>query len=101
MTKQKLDLMKECQKVRLFIPDKLLLVPLSRDQQRSLLELLERRSDIIFHHLLCSQYSFQSWHEQISDVHYRCLLDRVIPGAYKLEIQGADSMRQRLVDTKE
>ena len=101
MTKQKLDLMKECQKVRLFILDELLLVPLSRDQQRSLLELLERRSDqssTIF----CSQYSFQGWHEQIGGGAIAdAILDRIIPGAYKMEIQGDVSMRQRLADTEE
>ena len=96
-----LELMKKCQKVRLLILDEFLLIPLSGDQQRSLLELLERRSDqssTIF----CSQYSFQGWHEQIGGGAIAdAILDRVIPGAYKMEIQGDVSMRQRLADTEE
>ena len=98
---QQLELMKKCQKVRLLILDEFLLVPLTSDQQRSLLELLERRSEqssTIF----CSQYSFQGWHEQIGGGAIAdAILDRVIPGAYKMEIQGDVSMRQRLADMEE
>lgn len=47
-------------------------------------------------------HSFQGWHEQIGGGAIAdAILDRIIPGAYKMEIQGDVSMRQRLADTEE
>ena len=98
---QQLELMKKFQKVRMLILDEFLLVALTNDQQRILLELLERRSEqssTIF----CSQYSVHGWHEQIGGGAIAdAILDRIIPGAYTMEIKGDVSMRQRLADMED
>ena len=54
------------QKASLLVLDEFLLIPADDNQQRILLELLERRygrSSTIF----CSQFSPEGWHDQLGD----------------------------------
>lgn len=95
---QQMEFMKKCQTVRLLILDEFLLLPLAENQQRSLLELLERRcgqASTIF----CSQFAITGWHEQLGGGAIAdAILDRIVPGSNIMEIQGDVSMRQRLAE---
>lgn len=89
------QLMKQYQKYALMILDEFLLVPASDTEQRDLLELMEYRcghsSTII-----CSQFTPEGWHERLGGGALAdSILDRIIPSAYTMVIDGDVSMRQR------
>lgn len=96
-----LDLMKSYQKVRLLILDEFLLIPINEFQQRMLLELLERRwgqAATIF----CSQFDVSGWHGQLgSGAVADAIMDRIIPGSYKMKLESNVSMRQRIAEMNE
>lgn len=87
--------LKQYQKYALIILDEFLLVPASDTEQRDLLELMEYRcgrSSVI----ICSQFSMEGWHERLgSGALADSILDRIIPSAYTMVIDGDVSMRQR------
>jgi DNA replication protein DnaC len=87
--------MKQYQKYSLMILDEFLLIPTSDSEQRDLLELMESRcgqsSTII-----CSQFTPEGWHERLGGGALAdSILDRIIPSAYTMIIDGDVSMRQR------
>jgi DNA replication protein len=87
--------MKQYQKYSLMILDEFLLIPTSDTEQRDLLELMESRcgqsSTII-----CSQFVPEGWHERLGGSALAdSILDRIIPSAYTMIIDGDVSMRQR------
>lgn len=89
------QLMKQYQKYALMILDEFLLVPAADTKQRDLLELMEYRcghsSTII-----CSQFTPEGWHERLGGGALAdSILDRIIPSAYTMVIDGNISMRQR------
>lgn len=89
------QLMKQYQKYALMILDEFLLVPAADTEQRDLLELMEYRrghsSTII-----CSQFTPEGWHERLGGGALAdSILDRIIPSAYTMVINGDISMRQR------
>ena len=89
------QLMKQYQKYSLMILDEFLLIPASDTEQRDLLELMECRcgqsSTII-----CSQFVPEGWHERLGGSALAdSILDRIIPSAYTMIIDGDISMRQR------
>lgn len=89
------QLMKQCQKYALMILDEFLLIPAADTEQRDLLELMEYRcghsSTII-----CSQFTPEGWHERLGGGALAdSILDRIIPSAYTMVIDGDVSMRQR------
>jgi len=98
---EQLTLMKTYQKVRLLILDEFLLLPIGEEQQRMLLELLERRwgqSATIF----CSQFDVSGWHSQLGGGAVAdAIMDRIIPGSYKMKLEGDVSMRQRIAEMTE
>jgi DNA replication protein DnaC len=89
------QLMRQYQKYSLMILDEFLLIPTSDTEQRDLLELMESRcgqsSTII-----CSQFVPEGWHERLGGSALAdSILDRIIPSAYTMIIDGDVSMRQR------
>lgn len=90
-----LQAMKQYQTFALVILDEFLLIPASDQEQRDLLELMEYRcgqSATIF----CSQFIPEGWHERLGGSALAdAILDRIIPSAYTMKIDGDVSMRQR------
>lgn len=89
------QVMKQYQKYALVILDEFLLIPTSDREQRDLLELMEYRcgqASTIF----CSQFVPEGWHERLGGSALAdSILDRIIPSAYTMKIDGDVSMRQR------
>ena len=76
------------------ILDDLLLSPITRDEQRELLEIVEdrygRRSTIV-----TSQLPIKCWHGAMQDPTMAdAVLDRLVHNGHKIELEG-DSMRKR------
>jgi len=70
------------------------LAPLSDDNRRDLLELLEDRYDCRAT-IVTSQLSVEHWHEAIGEPTLAdAILDRLVHNAYKIALKG-DSMRKR------
>jgi DNA replication protein DnaC len=94
-------LMKQYKKVSLLILDEWLLTPLSQNEARDLLEIIEARhtqSSTIF----SSQFAPEGWHSKIGEVTLAdAILDRIIHNSHTITISGKDSMRKRKGMTEE
>ena len=94
-------LMKQYKKVSLLILDEWLLVPLSQNEARDLLEIIEARhkqGSTIF----SSQFAPEGWHAKIGeDTLADAILDRIIHDSYTIKISGRDSMRKKKGITEE
>lgn len=89
------QLMKQYQKYSLMILDEFLLIPTSDSEQRDLLELMESRCGQLST-IICSQFVPEGWHERLGGSALAdSILDRIIPSAYTMIIDGDISMRQR------
>jgi len=81
-------------KCEVLILDDLLITPLTRDDQRELLEIIEERYDRKAT-LVTSQLPVKAWHDAMQDKTVAdAILDRLVHNAYKLELRG-ESMRRR------
>jgi DNA replication protein DnaC len=86
-------LLKKLAKVDLLLIDDWGLSPLSADQYRLFLEILDDRQGSGAT-LLTSQYPLDTWHQLVSDPTVGdAILDRLLHNAYRIELKG-DSMRQ-------
>lgn len=81
-------------KCEVLILDDLLISPVSRDEQRELLEIVEERYDRKAC-VITSQLPVKAWHDGMQDPTLAdAILDRLVHNAYKLELKG-ESMRRR------
>jgi len=86
-------LMKSLLKADLLILDDFGLAPLSTEQQRDLLEIIEDRYDRRST-LVTSQLPVKHWHDILAEPTLAdAILDRLVHNAYKIELKG-DSMRK-------
>ena len=89
------QVMRQYQKYALVILDEFLLIPASDHEQRDLLELMEYRCGQMST-VFCSQFTPEGWHERLGGSAIAdSILDRIIPSAYLMKIDGDVSMRQR------
>jgi len=87
-------LMAQLGKVEVLVLDDLLIAPISRQEQRDLLEIVEERYDRKAT-IVTSQLPVKSWYDAMQDPTLAdAILDRLVHNAYKLELKG-DSMRKR------
>ncbi|HXZ94638.1 MAG TPA: IS21-like element helper ATPase IstB [Dehalococcoidia bacterium] len=88
-------LLKEYKRISLLILDEWLLVPLSSQEARDLLEIVEarhKRASTIF----ISQFAPQGWHQRIGEATLAdAILDRIVHDSYTICIEGKDSMRKK------
>lgn len=86
-------LMKSLLKADLLILDDFGLAPLTTEQQRDLLEIIEDRYDQRST-LVTSQLSVKHWHDILAEPTLAdAILDRLVHNAYKIELKG-ESMRK-------
>ena len=81
-------------KCEVLILDDLLISPLTRDEQRELLEIVEERYNRKAT-VVTSQLPVKAWHDAMQDPTLAdAILDRLVHNAYKLELKG-ESMRRK------
>lgn len=86
-------LMKQLLKADLLVLDDFGLAPLTTDQQRDLLEIIEDRYDRRST-LVTSQLPVKHWHDILAEPTLAdAILDRLVHNAYKIELKG-ESMRK-------
>lgn len=82
-------------KCEVLILDDLLISPLTRDEQRELLEIVEERYDRKAT-VVTSQLPVKAWHDAMQDPTLAdAILDRLVHNAYKLELKGESMRRKR------
>lgn len=82
-------------KCEVLILDDLLISPLTRDEQRELLEIIEERYDRKAT-VVTSQLPVKAWHDAMQDPTLAdAILDRLVHNAYKLELKGESMRRKR------
>lgn len=90
--------MKAYRRIDLLILDEFLLSPVSSEQARELLEIIESRStkgSVIF----CTQFEPEGWYTRIGSEYdatiCEAIIDRIIHNSYEVSIEGRVSMRER------
>lgn len=82
-------------KCEVLILDDLLITPLTRDDQKELLEVIEERYDRKAT-IVTSQLPVKTWHDAMQDKTVAdAILDRLVHNAYKIELTGKESMRRK------
>ena len=81
----------------MLILDDLLISPLTREEQRELLEIVEERYDRKST-IVTSQLPLKAWHTAMQDPTLAdAILDRLVHNAHKLELKGESMRRKRSV----
>ena len=84
-------------KCEVLILDDMLISPLTREEQRELLEIVEERYDRKAT-VITSQLPVRAWHDAMQDPTLAdAILDRLVHNAYKLELKGESMRRKRSV----
>jgi DNA replication protein DnaC len=84
-------------KYEVLILDDLLISPLTREEQRELLEIVEERYDRKAT-IITSQLPVKAWHDAMQDPTLAdAILDRLVHNAYKLELKGESMRRKRSI----
>lgn len=84
-------------KCEVLILDDMLISPLTREEQRELLEIVEERYDRKAT-VITSQLPVKAWHDAMQDPTLAdAILDRLVHNAYKLELKGESMRRKRSV----
>ena len=79
------------------ILDDLLISPLTHEEQRELLEIVEERYDRKAT-IVTSQLPLKAWHDAMQDPTLAdAILDRLVHNAHKLELKGESMRRKRSV----
>jgi DNA replication protein DnaC len=87
-------------KVDLLILDDLGPDRLTAGQRRDLMEIIEERHDRAST-LVASQLPVKAWHDLIGEPTFAdAILDRIVHNAYRLELEGQQSMREDAIDGK-
>lgn len=88
-------------KCEVLILDDLLISPLTREEQREILEIVEERYDRKAT-IVTSQLPVKTWHDAMQDPTLAdAILDRLVHNAYKLELKGESMRRKRsMLDQK-
>ncbi len=88
-------------KCEVLILDDLLISPLTREEQRELLEIVEERYDRKAT-IVTSQLPVKAWHDAMQDPTLAdAILDRLVHNSYKLELKGESMRRKRsMLDQK-
>lgn len=84
-------------KCEVLILDDFLISPMTREEQRELLEIVEDRYDRKAS-VITSQLPVKAWHDGMQDpILADAILDRPVHNAYKLELKGESMRRKRTV----
>ncbi|CAH2605699.1 putative insertion sequence ATP-binding protein y4pL (plasmid) [Rhodovastum atsumiense] len=94
-------LLAQLAKVRLLILDDWLMVKLTGEQRRDLMEVIDDRHQR-GSTILATQIPVDRWHDQIADPTYAdAILDRLVHNAYRIELRGGSRRpRKAVVDGK-
>lgn len=88
-------LMNQVVKCEVLVLDDLLISPLSREEQKELLEIVEDRYDRKAT-VVTSQLPIKAWHDSMQDPTLAdAILDRLVHNAYKVELKGESMRRKR------
>jgi len=88
-------IMNQVVKCEVLVLDDLLISPLSREEQKELLEIVEDRYDRKAT-VVTSQLPIKAWHDSMQDPTLAdAILDRLVHNAYKVELKGESMRRKR------
>ena len=88
-------LLAQLAKCEVLLLDDLLISPITQDDQRELLEIVEERYDRRAT-VVTSQLPVKAWHDAMQDPTLAdAILDRLVHNAHKIELKGKESMRKK------
>lgn len=88
-------LMAAITRCEVLILDDLFIAPISQEEQKELLEIVEERHDRKAT-IVTSQLPVKAWHDAMPNQTLSdAILDRLVHNAYKIQLKGEDSMRRK------
>jgi DNA replication protein DnaC len=93
-------MLKNLARVQLLILDDWAIMPLSAEQRRDLMEIVDDRHDRAST-IVTSQVPVEHWHEHIGNPTIAdAVLDRLVHGAHRLELKGQSMRKLRAAKTR-